>query len=89
MTEYNTQQRLLTRKEAAEFLNIKEETLAVWKCTHKYNLPVVKVGRLCRYRKEDLLNFIERRTVCTDTYAESPLTRTRNLVVKPIIHSRS
>ncbi len=88
MTEY-TQQRLLTRKEAAEFLNIKEETLAVWKCTHKYNLPVVKVGRLCRYRKEDLLNFIERRTVCTDTYAESPLTRGRNLVVNPIIRNRS
>ncbi len=87
MTEY-TQQRLLSRKEAAEFLNIKEETLAVWKCTHKYQLPVIKVGRLCRYRMEDLQAFISRRTVCADTYAESPLTRGRNLIVKPVNRNR-
>jgi excisionase family DNA binding protein len=55
--------RLLSRKEAAEFLGVKEDTLAVWKSNKAYDLPVVKVGRLARYRYADLLDFIERRTV--------------------------
>ncbi len=62
MPKYNPQQ-LLTRKEAADFLGVKEITLAVWKCTQRYDVPVVKVGRLARYRFSDLLDFIERRTV--------------------------
>ena len=55
-------QRLLNRKEAAEFLGIKEMTLAIWQSTKRYGLPVVKVGRLVRYRRSDLLTFIENRT---------------------------
>ena len=55
--------RLLNRKEAAEILGVKVDTLAVWKSTRRYNIPVVKVGRLARYRYSDLLEFIERRTV--------------------------
>jgi len=55
--------RLLSRKEAAEFLGIKEITLAIWKSTKRHQLPVVKVGRLVRYRLSDLHDFIERRTV--------------------------
>jgi len=62
MDKYNTNY-LLSRKEAAEFLGVKEITLAVWKCTKRYNLPVVKVGRLVRYRHSDLMDFINRRTV--------------------------
>ncbi len=57
-----TNERLLTRKEAAEFLGISEGTLAVWKCTKRYPLPVVKVGRLVRYRESDLLKFLEEMT---------------------------
>jgi len=55
--------RLLSRKEAADFLGVKEITLAVWKSTKRYDIPVVKVGRLARYRSGDLLDFVERRTV--------------------------
>ncbi|MEN8236950.1 MAG: helix-turn-helix domain-containing protein [Pseudomonadota bacterium] len=55
--------RLLSRKEAAELLGVKVDTLAAWKSTRRYNIPVVKVGRLVRYRYSDLLDFIERRTV--------------------------
>lgn len=55
--------RLLSRKEAAEFLGVKIITLAIWESTKRYNLPVVKVGRLVRYRFGDLLDFVERRTV--------------------------
>ena len=54
---------LLTRKEAANFLGVSEITLALWKSTKRYSLPVVKVGRLAKYRYGDLLEFVERRTV--------------------------
>jgi hypothetical protein len=54
--------RLLSRKEAAIFLGIKENTLAIWKTTKRYDIPCVKVGRLAKYRYGDLLEFVERRT---------------------------
>ena len=61
--EVQSQHRLLSRKEAAEFLGVKEMTLAIWHSTKRYNIPAVKVGRLVRYRFGDLLDFVERRTV--------------------------
>lgn len=57
---------LLTREQAAEFLNIKPQTLAVWLSTKRYPLPIVKVGRAVRYRVRDLEHFIESRTVRND-----------------------
>ena len=57
------QHRLLSREEAAAFLGVKVVTLAIWQSTKRYNIPVVKVGRLVRYRFSDLLDFVERRTV--------------------------
>ena len=56
-------ERLLNRKEAAQLLGVKEMTLAVWKTNNRYHLPVVKVGRLAKYRYSDLMAFIEKRTV--------------------------
>ena len=53
---------LLTRDEAARYLGLTPHTLAVWKCCKRYDLPVVKVGRLVRYRKADLDAFIARHT---------------------------
>ena len=53
------QKMLLNRKEAAKFLGVEENTLAVWACTKRYNLPMIKVGRLVKYRYCDLLKFIE------------------------------
>lgn len=49
---------LLTRREAAAYLGVAEQTLAVWKCTGRRSLPFVKIGRLVRYRKDDLDAFI-------------------------------
>lgn len=63
MSDENNPNRLLNRQEAAAFLGVKEDTLAVWRSTRKYDIPVVKVGRLVRYRFSDLLDFIDRRTV--------------------------
>jgi hypothetical protein len=51
--------KLLTRKEAAAFLGVKESTLAHWKCTGRYNLASVKIGSLVKYRIADLEKFIE------------------------------
>ena len=53
---------LLSRRQAAQYLGIKEQTLAIWKCTGRYSLPCVKIGRLVKYRKSDLDAFI---AVCT------------------------
>jgi excisionase family DNA binding protein len=53
---------LLSRKEAAAYLGVSEQTLAIWRSTGRYKLPVVKIGRLAKYRKSDLDDFIRRRT---------------------------
>ena len=39
---------------AAQYIGVAPQTLAVWKMTGKYGLPVIMVGRLCKYRKSDL-----------------------------------
>ncbi len=54
---------LLNRKEAAEYLGIEESTLAVWASTRRYGLPMIKIGRLAKYRRSDLDAFISSRTV--------------------------
>lgn len=54
---------LLSPAEAAEILGVKVDTLTVWRCTKRYNLPWVKVGRSPKYRPEDIEAFISERTV--------------------------
>jgi hypothetical protein len=60
-TKHSSQ--LVKRSEAAKFLGVAPQTLAVWACTKRYALPYVKVGRLVKYRLVDLENFIASRTV--------------------------
>ena len=50
-------------KEAAGYIDVTERTLSVWRCTGRYGIPFVKVGRLVRYRKSALDAFLSRRTV--------------------------
>lgn len=66
---------LLTRDEAAKFLGVSPITLGLWKSTKRYNLPVVKIGRLAKYRYGDLLDFIERRTVNKENAANDNSSR--------------
>ena len=47
---------------AAQLLGVTTGTLAVWRCTGRYNLPFVKVGSRIRYRIADIENFIRERT---------------------------
>lgn len=55
---YPPQSGLLSRKEAALYLGVSENTLAIWQSTGRYSLPMVKIGRLAKYRKSDLDAFI-------------------------------
>lgn len=55
--------KLMTRVEAAEYLGLRPQTLAIWKLTGRNGLPCIKVGRLCKYRRSDLDKFLERNTV--------------------------
>lgn len=60
-TALHIEDKLLSRKQAAEYLGTTESTLAVWATTKRYHLPYIKVGRLVKYRMSDLLAFVESR----------------------------
>lgn len=53
---------LLDEKPAAEFLDVSPGTLSVWRCTGRYALPFIKVGRRVKYRRTDLIAWLESRT---------------------------
>jgi hypothetical protein len=53
---------LLDEKAAAELLDTAPGTLSVWRSTGRYALPFLKVGRKVRYRRSDLLAWLETRT---------------------------
>ncbi|WP_081579023.1 helix-turn-helix domain-containing protein [Leptospirillum ferriphilum] len=56
---------LLPPKETAKLLGVQEQTLAAWRLYGR-DLPYVRVGRLIRYRKSDVLAWIEKHLVCTE-----------------------
>lgn len=53
---------LLTPPEAAAYIGVTENTLSVWRCVGRYNIPFIKVGRLVKYRKSSLDAFLVSRT---------------------------
>ena len=54
---------LLNNDDSAEYLGVTPRTLEVWRCTKRYQIPFIKVGRLVRYRKSALDAFLESRTI--------------------------
>lgn len=58
--------RLLTPKEASEFLGIPEGTLAQWRSQRRGPAFVKMEGRLVRYRASDLEQYITSRIVETE-----------------------
>jgi excisionase family DNA binding protein len=54
---------LLSSYEASTYLGVSPGTLEVWRCTKRYAIPFIKVGRLVRYRKSALDNFLQQQTV--------------------------
>jgi excisionase family DNA binding protein len=57
---------LLLRKEVAAMLKLQPQTLAAWAVTGKH-LPFVKLGRSVRYRRADVVAFVERQTIGGDS----------------------
>ena len=56
-------EKLLTNKEAAEYLGISKDTLTIWRHQKRYEIPYVKIGHLVRYKLSALNKWIEMRTV--------------------------
>ncbi len=59
------QAELLTPAQMAQILGVSVGTLAVWRCTKRYPLPYIKVGRSVRYSRAQGYQFIQARTVNT------------------------
>jgi len=53
---------LLTTREAAELLGVKENTLSIWRNTDRHHIPYIKIGRAIRYKRSDLVKFLSERT---------------------------
>ncbi len=50
---------LLTREQAATFLNIAPKTLANWASNGKVQIPYRKIGKSVRYRVSDLEGYLD------------------------------
>ena len=57
---------LLSRDQAAEYLGVRPQTLAIWAMSGRYGLRFIRVGRLTKYRRSDLDKWLESRTVGGD-----------------------
>jgi hypothetical protein len=62
-----TKAKRLTRSEAAEFLGLKEATLAVDACTRRLGVPFYKIGSRVFYDLDDLKEFRNARRVPAGT----------------------
>jgi len=68
-TIVQTSKELLDDKSAAALLDVTPGTLSVWRSTGRYALPFLKVGRKVRYRRADLLAWLDERTRSTGATA--------------------
>lgn len=53
--------KLLTPHQVADLLGVSIGTLEIWRCTNRYPLPYIKVGRSVRYDPSDVQEFITSR----------------------------
>lgn len=53
---------LVSEDQAAEIIQVKKGTLAVWRSTGRYNIPFIKIGSKVRYRLADLEAWLMTRT---------------------------
>lgn len=54
--------KLITSKEAAQYLGVCPSTLTKWRIKNRYNLPFIRIGKMCKYRLNDLAEFLSRHT---------------------------
>ena len=56
-------QKLMNETAAAELLDVKPQTLRLWRMTDRVKLPYLRIGSMIRYRESDLLTYLEKSTV--------------------------
>lgn len=56
------QEVLLTEAQAARRLAVQRQTLAAWRCKKRYPMRFVKIGRMIRYRVDDIEAFLKKQT---------------------------
>jgi excisionase family DNA binding protein len=49
-----TKNELLTTAQMAEVLGLSKDTLTTWRCTKRYDVPYLKLGRHVRYKRSDV-----------------------------------
>jgi excisionase family DNA binding protein len=63
--------RFLNTSAAAEYIGIKEQTLNNWRATKRQIIPFTRIGKLVRYRVEDLDAWLASRTEGAEALATS------------------
>lgn len=63
----NEARELVDQNYAAAYLDVKPETLSVWRCTGRYSIPFLKIGSRVRYRRSDLEAWLVERTRANGT----------------------
>jgi hypothetical protein len=58
---------LIDEQATAELLCLSPGTLSVWRSTGRYNLPFLKIGRNVRYRRADVLTWLDSRSRANGT----------------------
>jgi excisionase family DNA binding protein len=51
----------LTLEEVAARIGVLPDTLNRWRCNGNYDLPFIKIGTLVKYRRSDVLAWLEKR----------------------------
>ena len=59
----------MSTQAAAVYMGLKPQTLSAWRCSGRYCLPFLKIGRKVLYKKIDLDDWMRSRTRTT-TYSE-------------------
>lgn len=54
---------LLTDAQVAQMLGVSTKTLATWRSTGRYALPFLRIGARIRYRRQDVLAWLESRRI--------------------------
>jgi len=52
---------LLTPEEISKILNVKLSTIYKW--THMGTIPFIKIGKLIRFKEEDIMEWVEKKKV--------------------------
>jgi len=52
----------LKQKEVCELLGVKRETLNIWRCVQRHNIPYTKIGGIILYPEDLLYEWLDNKT---------------------------